>query len=265
MKQNQTLATLSSKAIEEFIVELLNLHPGGAARFTRRFAAFLFEPRILKALTDTYIAQRNRRLVAVIGPKDQIIPRAKATDPVYIDDLGKFHEIVEKDKPDLTKVVEDIVVPYFYEMFRATWLEPDAKKRQWGWAILRTDLARIWVSGSNYLSLWDDNSERLRLPQPPEELPIEKAYDYLLKHHQRTRYCPNPECAAPYFFAKRHTQKYCSEKCAQNCERESKRRWWAEHGEEWRAAHRSKKSSKGRADRRKSGKRSKQTTKKGDK
>lgn len=262
MNQNQTLATLIPRTIEEFLVELLNLHPNGTARFARRFAAFLFDPRILKALTDTQIAQRNRRLVAVIGPKDQIIPRAKATAPVYIDDLGEFGKVVEKDTPDVTKVVEEIIVPYFYEMFRATWLEPDAKTRQWGWAILRTDLARIWVSGSSYLSLWDDNSERFRLPQPPKELPIEKAFDYLLKHHQRTRYCPNPECAAPYFFAKRHTQKYCSEKCAQHCERESKRRWWAEHGEEWRTARQSKKPSKRRAGKGKSGKRPKQTTKK---
>lgn len=47
----------------------------------------------------------------------------------------------------------------------------------------------------------------------------------------RTRYCPNPECPAPYFIAKRRSQKYCSEICALPAQREFKRRWWAEHGE----------------------------------
>lgn len=47
----------------------------------------------------------------------------------------------------------------------------------------------------------------------------------------RMRYCPNPECPAPYFIAKRRSQKYCSEICALPAQREFKRRWWAEHGE----------------------------------
>jgi len=83
-----------------------------------------------------------------------------------------------------------------------------------------------WVGG--------ETPGRIRLPQPAEELPIEKALEYLLKHHNRARHCPNPDCPAPYFLAARQSRRYCSEICAQSGERETKRRWWAEHGPAWR-------------------------------
>jgi hypothetical protein len=247
-KHSQNLATSISSRFEDFLVELLNLHPEGVVRFVERFADFgLFDPRIIQSLSHAQYALRERKLVAVIGPRERIVPRSNANTPLYLNDEDEFKS-VEKVKTDEEEIVRQIVVPYFLDIFQATWLEPDAKTRQWGWALLRTELARPWFIESDYLSLRMDDSERFRLPQPPEELPIEKAFDYLLKHHHRTRYCPNPECVAPYFFAKRHTQRYCSEKCAQVCERESKRRWWAEHGQGWRTARASRKSSeKGRS------------------
>lgn len=50
----------------------------------------------------------------------------------------------------------------------------------------------------------------------------------------RMRYCPNPECPAPYFIAIRRSQKYCSDACALPAQREFKRKWWQEHGSTWR-------------------------------
>jgi len=50
----------------------------------------------------------------------------------------------------------------------------------------------------------------------------------------RLRVCPNQQCPAPYFIAKRRSQKYCSEACALPAQREFKRAWWAEHGAQWR-------------------------------
>jgi hypothetical protein len=52
----------------------------------------------------------------------------------------------------------------------------------------------------------------------------------------RMRYCLNPECPAPYFFAKKRRQRYCTEECAGAGQRELKRVWWAEHGDAWRKA-----------------------------
>jgi hypothetical protein len=51
----------------------------------------------------------------------------------------------------------------------------------------------------------------------------------------RMRRCANFECPAPYFIARRLTQKYCADACAQPAQKESKRRWWREHGSDWRS------------------------------
>lgn len=43
------------------------------------------------------------------------------------------------------------------------------------------------------------------------------------------RRCPNPTCPAPYFFATKKGQKFCSTVCAEPAQRESKRKWWNEN------------------------------------
>jgi hypothetical protein len=46
----------------------------------------------------------------------------------------------------------------------------------------------------------------------------------------RLRFCPTPNCPAPYFIAQRRSQKYCSDACSLPAQRECKRIWWREHG-----------------------------------
>jgi len=46
----------------------------------------------------------------------------------------------------------------------------------------------------------------------------------------RLRFCPTPKCPAPYFIARRRSQKYCSDACSLPVQRECKRAWWREHG-----------------------------------
>jgi hypothetical protein len=46
----------------------------------------------------------------------------------------------------------------------------------------------------------------------------------------RMRFCPTPNCPAPYFMAQRRSQKYCSDACSLPAQRECKRTWWREHG-----------------------------------
>ncbi len=62
----------------------------------------------------------------------------------------------------------------------------------------------------------------------------DRALDFLLKWHYKARYCGNPDCPAHYFFGTRTNQQFCSEFCAEHGQREAKRRWWAEHGADWR-------------------------------
>lgn len=67
-------------------------------------------------------------------------------------------------------------------------------------------------------------------PEPPPPL---TAFEQLMVRFQRmlekARYCANPECPAPYFFAQRRGQKYHHD-CAWYGRREAKRRYWHETG-----------------------------------
>ncbi len=66
--------------------------------------------------------------------------------------------------------------------------------------------------------------------EPPQTItPVEAAIFYLRQNRRRALRCPNPDCLAPYFFASKKSQKYCSPECAKPSQRESKRRWWAEN------------------------------------
>lgn len=60
----------------------------------------------------------------------------------------------------------------------------------------------------------------------------------------RMHRCPNSECPAPYFIARRLSQKYCSDACAQPAQKEFKRRWWREHGSDWRSGRTKKRTSR---------------------
>ena len=58
----------------------------------------------------------------------------------------------------------------------------------------------------------------------------------LLQHSQRLAVCANKDngCPSPYFIRKKKGQKFCSDGCAAPSQREFKRKWFQEHGEEWR-------------------------------
>ena len=52
---------------------------------------------------------------------------------------------------------------------------------------------------------------------------------YAVEHAHLLRYCLNPKCEEPYFVARRGSQIYCSQPCAEPAKREAKVRWWREH------------------------------------
>lgn len=59
----------------------------------------------------------------------------------------------------------------------------------------------------------------------------------LIQHSQRLGVCEShikgEGCPTPYFLKYRPMARFCSEACAGPAQRESKRRWWGEHGAEW--------------------------------
>ena len=242
--QDQPLALLNSRRLEEFLTELVNLRrePAPFTRFLRRFGEEfgLFNLRLFQAVANTSYATDRIDYKKLLADKYTDDQKEQLIRTLGWDKIKESERIDQKllynpsNAGEVKEVIDKIALPYFTDMFRALWVEPDAQTRQWGWAIFRTDLARSGHSGEPHLSLRDNDGGWIRIPPPPEALPIEQAFEYLLKHHKRARYCASPDCPAPYFFAKRHTQRYCSEMCGQNGERETKRRWWAEHGTAWR-------------------------------
>jgi hypothetical protein len=79
------------------------------------------------------------------------------------------------------------------------------------------------------------SASRLGIPTPFQQI-----LEYLIRPNVRTSICTNPQCSAPYFFSSRLGQKFCSDACALPAQRKFKRRWWAEHGREWRAKRKKK-------------------------
>jgi hypothetical protein len=58
----------------------------------------------------------------------------------------------------------------------------------------------------------------------------------LLENSKRLCVCENvgTDCQHPYFIQKKPNQRFCSSECAVPSQREFKRKWWGEHGEQWR-------------------------------
>jgi hypothetical protein len=158
-------------------------------------------------------------------------PRSDAAFVKRFPDFGLLESRIVTVYDSPREVALKLSVPYLHQIFRAIWIEPDAKIRQWGAMILRVEWCEKRFPDRLY---FHEQDGVLRIAPPPPETGIERALEFLLRQHHQTRYCPNRECPAPYFFAKKHSQRYCSEDCAQTAERETKRKWWTENGPAWR-------------------------------
>ena len=119
----------------------------------------------------------------------------------------------------------------------------------------REKLREIWRGNSNKLTevLLASLDEIYEDPDPegpwPRELKVDwqrgefvyvprrefqRAVYELFRRSPLAKVCGNPDCAAPYFIARKTAQRYCSDGCAQVFQREWKRRWWKEKGSKWR-------------------------------
>jgi hypothetical protein len=57
----------------------------------------------------------------------------------------------------------------------------------------------------------------------------------LLRHSTLARFCANSDCPAPYFVARRATQRYCSPDCLKPFQKQWKLDWWNREGKARRA------------------------------
>lgn len=154
--------------------------------------------------------------------------------------MGKYIEReqeVSRGIPGLIKVVHvkkdrSLRILEVRDVLRTAWREPDLRTREYLiFLIQQRTLPEEYADSIRLIS---------NLPTPS---PFEEALIYLRRLGGQARYCSNPECAAPYFITKRKSQKYCSDACSKPSQREFKRQWWAEHGENWRTQRKRKKAS----------------------
>ena len=208
----QTLARIPPTQAKRFLAELANLgtSPEAEGRFREHYGDIIpkwpVKPDAVELVPQGHEPPQSAGTARLFTPQGPLeLPMMKLSDA----DLERRRLYVLRDT------------------VRAIWRDPDARTREYATFLL---IQKV-------LSDVDPRCAGIfTFSQLPPISPFERALRYLLKEAGRLRYCPNPECPAPYFFANRRSQKFCSEACAKPSQREYKRRWWAEHGEARRKA-----------------------------
>ena len=196
----------TTKRAEEFLVELANLEPseGATRRLSKRFREFLPDE----------ISSRDGLAQIIALPQN-------------------------KSEWDLANL-QIIFFVWLQSAVHEVW--ESQSEAEWLLFLLRLRVTEIYNSGYfDYLDRERDESGEaigklrpLWPPHPDRQLPIDLVMEYFRRNHYRAKTCPNQDCLTPYFFAKKSRQVYCSDVCSAEAQREYKRRWWAEHGRQWR-------------------------------
>jgi hypothetical protein len=122
------------------------------------------------------------------------------------------------------------------DTLRAIWRAPDTKTKQWGLFRISQDFFLQGDPNTIHRPGGQGGSDFLLSWKPPTQ--TERFLLALMGWADLLQYCDNEECPAPYFIAKKRTQKYCSHECAKPAQRESKLRWWTQKGRQRRSAKR---------------------------
>lgn len=196
-KKNSSRTLAENAKAHEFLRELANLRDEQAAvqRFERLWAG-VFQPEVPLGLVSEW---------AIRGEEESVVNLPQ----------------VERQRRYWLVPLRDIV--------RHLW-QCDPRTKQWGIFSL---LERFFAVGfrDREAGPWTANTQWHQGPDLPAESSCERIFICL---NDRTSVCANQDCAAPYYFPVRATQKYCSEECAAPAQRKFKRTWWNEKGPAWR-------------------------------
>jgi hypothetical protein len=255
--------TLATRGPGRFLCELANLRPGqdSLRRFKRLFHDVI--PPHTPAFAVETVPFRDRRVsahedaTANEGPDDPTsqVSRSKRRREARIE--ATAHALKTRKYAAHAGQASRLTTPVAMSVSaeasqnstgpgipQLKLIEPEAQEAQWIWH-LRQMLRRVWEQPDRWTREWGAHLlllttyaeakwrhvSILGIDGPlPEPTPFEQALMYLVNMADRARVCQNSDCAAPYFFAARRSQKYCSTACALPAQREFKRRWWAEHG-----------------------------------
>jgi hypothetical protein len=120
------------------------------------------------------------------------------------------------------------------------WDAPTMRERVWFFRDAESFSRRLTAKDAEW-GRWDTHHKSPDYPAtlrvitytfvnpPAQPTPLEAVFHYLWQYTERAQHCANPECPAPYFFATKKSQKYCSPECAEPARRASKLRWWNEN------------------------------------
>lgn len=242
VETGQTLARIPPARLTRFLFEFTNLRDDGPAlqRLRHKFGDIIpkweWKPAQAIEISRSSPGETSgapakdfsevASLLRVAGASRQEISAAEA-------DLGRRRELVSKYGVAglaLAKLSdEELDRRMLYQLrdaLRGAWREPDRRTREWRVLLLKQ---KDLINRDGRFAELD--AFYLQLPPPS---PFEQALTIFLRSGDRAHYCGNPDCPAPHFLAKRRSQRFCSDACALPAQREFKRQWWREHGEEWR-------------------------------
>lgn len=222
--KSRTLARVSATEAKRFLTELANLRDDHTARerLKRRFPDLLPKPSEMPRLIEELFRATGEDGLIITGEA----PRSRLNEEFALEALarllGKPVSVTQIPMPSDVDTT-DWWLGWSGSLVSLIWDTPDLRTKES--MILR--LLRMAPDSGLWL---------LRPTSYYSPSPFEQVITFFFKSADRARHCGNPDCPAPYFFAKRRSQKYCSDACALPSQREFKRRWWAEHGEARRKA-----------------------------
>jgi hypothetical protein len=205
---------LAAKHIEKFLVEWANTFAEYPDQFTETT-----KTQVRRA--DAAIARLVQRYPEFFAGLPEATPPAGSESKIP----SEWWEVVGRTQ----------------DWLRLAWDAPDLRAREWFIFEARREyhyqtLVNPQVNARIQSSVlagkdWQIHTaeEMALIRQAPPLGPFERALYHFQRIADRARRCGNPECPAPFFFAAKKGQKYCSSKCSAPSQREQKRRWWQEN------------------------------------
>jgi hypothetical protein len=185
---------------------------------------------------------KSHQILGVISVRDAesfLQDWANMVGPWPLADMGKESALRLRDSSERIRrrykniIGDSRIIGHLWlrDFLRRAWDSSDLRERDWYLFKFR-DLYNLMVrrSAMSEEERKRDEAEEVRATAPrhapPDITPIEAAIVHLQRNAHRARRCLNPECPAPFFFARVKGQRYCCEACVLPAQRAAKLRWW---------------------------------------
>ena len=205
-------------ARKDLLIELANLRDDGLGRFHgkwKQLYAFYRDEDVLTRRDELRLLWIHRFFEATHSgwglelPLDKPIPKRRY-EVLYRQWRELHPNAVELPLTERNRSLYDQWVNYRYDESLEKWI------------------CDHWLSlkGLRFEVEWSENRKAIvtrgrRLPPTLVNACVHFA--------SRFGFCRNPSCPAPYFFASRRDQLYCSNACAGPAKKAAKLKWWHEH------------------------------------